>query len=438
MIKLRSILSLGVMILFTQGVQATTVSVTGSLPRDLATDSFTLSISLRSVVDTSYEKAQSGDDILKNAGEGSGWFEIKIEDKSGKEDVSIGGECSESTKWILEYDTPAYDTPTVNDSTTWNFEFTDLTVTLCTGDNLEDVISNNALSITVEFDDGKKDDSETVSIKILNEIANAAPAAVATTVSLNSAGKVFWTKPSGAVASRKSEDSSVINDSTLTPTKVTAFLAPVDATQTALNLGSKVFTPSATSGDPAATSECTIDLSGNSENCVSCPADTYIDTDSADVKNLFSRIQKVDVDEQSTVFSALNNGTPYIAFLRYEPTGILHSSCVRFTPARDYSWTEAEGEDEATIGNVRCFIATAAYGSPHQKEVVNLRHFRDRFLLKSAFGRKFVAFYYRYSPPVAEYIREREWLRKIISDVLAKPAEWAGAVWGTSEVASHQ
>lgn len=74
-----------------------------------------------------------------------------------------------------------------------------------------------------------------------------------------------------------------------------------------------------------------------------------------------------------------------------------------------------------------CFIATAAYGSSMAGDVVTLRRFRDDHLMKSEAGRAFVQLYYRYSPPVAEFIRERDWLRAVVR----------GALWPIVTVIKH-
>ena len=61
-----------------------------------------------------------------------------------------------------------------------------------------------------------------------------------------------------------------------------------------------------------------------------------------------------------------------------------------------------------------CFIATAAYGSYLEPEVMVLRNFRDNYLLTNKLGAKFVEFYYATSPPFASYIADHEALRTVI------------------------
>lgn len=65
-----------------------------------------------------------------------------------------------------------------------------------------------------------------------------------------------------------------------------------------------------------------------------------------------------------------------------------------------------------------CFIATAAFGSYLEPEVMVLREFRDNMLLTNRPGKAFVSLYYRFSPPVAGFIARHESLRTAARAVL--------------------
>ena len=66
----------------------------------------------------------------------------------------------------------------------------------------------------------------------------------------------------------------------------------------------------------------------------------------------------------------------------------------------------------------QCFIATAAYGSPLDPHLESLRDFRDRFMMTNHPGRALVRFYYRNSPPLADFIADRNWLRAVVRGLL--------------------
>jgi hypothetical protein len=74
---------------------------------------------------------------------------------------------------------------------------------------------------------------------------------------------------------------------------------------------------------------------------------------------------------------------------------------------------EEEPPEEESSGGM-CFIATAAYGTPMAEEIQILREFRDEYLLANPLGMSLVDFYYRVSPPIAEFITEHPNLKPIV------------------------
>lgn len=72
----------------------------------------------------------------------------------------------------------------------------------------------------------------------------------------------------------------------------------------------------------------------------------------------------------------------------------------------------------------QCFVATAAYGSSLEKEVITLRRFRG-YLLENYrnISFPFVKSYYKYSPPLAQFISQHDSL-KAFSRAALWPAVW--------------
>jgi hypothetical protein len=105
----------------------------------------------------------------------------------------------------------------------------------------------------------------------------------------------------------------------------------------------------------------------------------------------------------------------YKAQVRHNDT-VIEGGVVRFATAQQPG--SGLGFDLSAFG---CFIATAAYGTPAAEQIDVLREFRDVVLLRSAAGSQFVALYYRFSPPVADFIAGNGFFRTIVRELLVDP-----------------
>jgi hypothetical protein len=66
----------------------------------------------------------------------------------------------------------------------------------------------------------------------------------------------------------------------------------------------------------------------------------------------------------------------------------------------------------------RCFIATAAYGTPLDPRIDSLRWFRDHVLELTAPGRAFIRAYYTLSPPFAKWLTGQPLARAVVRTLL--------------------
>tara|TARA_Y100000589_G_scaffold65275_1_gene56813 strand:+ start:6351 stop:7811 length:1461 start_codon:yes stop_codon:yes gene_type:complete len=77
--------------------------------------------------------------------------------------------------------------------------------------------------------------------------------------------------------------------------------------------------------------------------------------------------------------------------------------------------------NSGTSTNSDCFVATATMNNNNHPIVVDLRKFRDQFLLQNKYGRIFIKLYYFFGPYLAKLISSSVLLRKISLMILISP-----------------
>lgn len=87
------------------------------------------------------------------------------------------------------------------------------------------------------------------------------------------------------------------------------------------------------------------------------------------------------------------------------------------------------GGSNSGNSNSGCYVATMVYGSYEAPEVWVLRNFRDRFLARFFFGRKFISWYYKNSPGFVEQYKDAAGVNRsirFILNILVRLLAWAG------------
>lgn len=183
---------------------------------------------------------------------------------------------------------------------------------------------------------------------------------------------------------------------------------PIDMTDAAM-----LFRPAAEGGDMPLDKECHL----KPDCTLDCGDNVYFDFEK--IKNIKGLQNSKFLQGGTGVINDLKPGVTYRVLLQYYPDGIVRSQCLTAVPVENKTLFELNGADAAEREDLRCFIATAAWGT--SRAVADLRWWRDNFLLTNNWGRAFTAFYYQHAPPIAARIADYELLRALTRILLLVP-----------------
>jgi hypothetical protein len=158
-------------------------------------------------------------------------------------------------------------------------------------------------------------------------------------------------------------------------------------------------------------------------NCISCPNElAYLNVEELNKLNTDGKFVSIGkVKDGETAITGLENDKSYGVVIFYQPGGMLRSTCTHSTPRKNVTWSELNGEKEAALKDPKCFIATAAYGSPLHKNLKPLRWFRDHVLLETKLGTSFVDWYYEHGPRGARVVAGHPALQLTVQMILWLP-----------------
>lgn len=393
------------------------VSGSGSLPRDQSVKTFDIQIKILGLTEENLTTEQNG--YLKRLD-----ILFKKFDQSTPIPFSNLEETAASVSFELDADEP--DTEKLDNQT--HTVTIDISVRT-TQSSLKDAFgASNGLS-SLEVSVIYYPDPDSSSEKVDNQftiqknasVANEAPSGVTARGAHHSIVSSWTNKTSIAFSG---------DSSSASPSGVDMFVIS-KSLGSSLELSAKIFEKDADEDSKA--SSCSVNLSlDNGLECVSCEDEgAYLDV--SDIKNSYGSdpavFQVVSTTATSGKLNAkdLELNQEYVVFLAYRPNGLKFSTCLLATPVETTSMSEYYGEDDAKQSDPRCFIATAAYGTPTHEKLFYFRWFRDQVLLKSTLGQWFVNRYYDYSPPMAAFIRRHPWVARMtqwLLDPMARMIQW--------------
>ena len=201
------------------------------------------------------------------------------------------------------------------------------------------------------------------------------------------------------------------------PVGVLAIVAAPQAEPIDLTAAAMVFRTAAQGGDTPLTegqcqlsSDCTLTCGAEADNI-------YFDLEK--IKKIKGLEKSKFLQGGTGVIQDLQPDKTYRVMLQYYPAGLQRSQCLTAVPVANKTLLELNGMDNAKREDLRCFIATAAWGS--SRAVNDLRWWRDNFLLTTEWGQAVTDLYYQHSPPLATTIANHEPLRLLTRLLLLVP-----------------
>lgn len=204
-------------------------------------------------------------------------------------------------------------------------------------------------------------------------------------------------------------------------------LVAIAKTTGSTSLPAMTFTPGATTDVAASAGTCNYDsnFKNDGDACITCKDATinYLDVESL---KLLEPVGIHVITTSNTGASELTRDhlepdTAYSVFMFNLPGGLERTGCYHVTPYEGFTLAQQNGESKSE-DNPRCFIATAAYGSPLHRNLKLFTWFREHVLLKHSWGKSFVHWYNIYGPPAAAVVANHPALALGARTVLWVPA----------------
>jgi hypothetical protein len=385
-----------------------TMTVTGHLPRDLSQDYFDLEIK---VTDISKTTPAAGEDLFKDR------IRVWLTDLSNSASEYVPFETDPmiaQVPFTVRLNSQISQTPNSNSLTDFTYNVRISANTL--GGLKNTLLPNNKSSTVLQvyyYEEKKptpeaKLESKTISI---NTAIVKTPPANATAKGTHRAIVVKWTTPATATWS---------DGSTQTPSQVIA--VAIEKSSTISSVPAYLYDSTSAADNDASEGACV--YVRDSENCVQCsdPDRHYLNPTKLTQLSASGVFQSsASASSGEITINGLENGKSYDVFAFFTPGGLQRSGCKVATPSANTTWSEHNGEDEATLSDPKCFIATAAYGTALHKNLRPLRWFRDVVLKNSRPGAAFIDWYYEHGPAAAQIVAAHPALQIFTRAVLWLP-----------------